>query len=33
MSVISILVAILALGFTGVGLVGFLGWRARVLSK
>ena len=30
MSVISVLLAVLGLGFAAVGLVGFLGWRARM---
>ena len=30
MSVLLILVAVLILGFTAVGLVGFLGWRQRM---
>ena len=30
MSVISVLLAILALGFVGVGSVGYFAWRARM---
>ena len=33
MSAISVLIAILALGFTAVGLIGFLGWRSRMLNN
>ena len=30
MSVISVLLVVLALGFVGVGSVGFFAWRARM---